>query len=251
MHRFFVYKENIQDNKITIIGEDVKHIKNVLRLNEGEQISICDRMGTDYTAEISDISKEKIICSILETKTSNTEPPIEVILYQGIPKSTKMDLIIQKSTELGVAKIVPVITDRTIVKIQDRKKEEKKLERWNKITEEAAKQSKRGIIPEVCKILTFEEMLRVLRNDGLIIVPYENEGNVGIKEALKNESCKKVNIIIGPEGGFEEKEIEALRAIGSKIVSLGPRILRTETAGFITSAIVLYELGDLGVRFNE
>ncbi len=247
MHRFFVDKENIQDDKIMVIGDDVKHIKNVLRLMEGDIISLCDKLGTDYTAEISDLSKEKIICRILERKVSETEPPIEVILYQGIPKSTKMDLIIQKNTELGVSKIIPVITDRTVVKIQDRKKEEKKLERWNKVTEEAAKQSKRGIVPEVYQILTFEEMLKALKNDGLIIVPYENEENIGIKEVLKSETSKKINIVIGPEGGFEQKEIESLKAIGSKIVSLGPRILRTETAGFITSAIVLYELGDLGV----
>lgn len=251
MHRFFINNENIQDNKIIVIGEDVKHIKNVLRLTEGDTISLCDKQGTDYIVEICDLLKEKIICSILETKLSSTEPPIEVILYQGVPKSTKMDLIIQKSTELGVAKIVPVITDRTIVKIQDRKKEEKKLERWNKITEEAAKQSKRSLIPEVSEILTFEEMLIALKNDGLTIVPYENEKNKGIKEVLKDKVCKKVNIIIGPEGGFEDKEIEALQTIGSNIVSLGPRILRTETAGFITSAIVLYELGDLGVSYNE
>lgn len=247
MHRFFVDKENIQDNKITIIGEDVKHIKNVLRLIEGDIVSLCDKQGTDYVAEICDLSKEKIICNILETKISDTEPPIEVILYQGLPKSTKMDLIVQKSTELGVAKIIPVITDRTVVKIQDRKKEEKKLDRWNKITEEAAKQSKRSIIPEVYQILTFEEMLETLNSDELIIVPYENEEVVGIKGVLKDKSYKKVKIIIGPEGGFEDKEIESLKAIGANIVSLGPRILRTETAGFITSAIVLYELGDLGV----
>ncbi len=247
MHRFFVDKENIQDNKITIIGEDVKHIKNVLRLAEGDILSLCDKQGTDFTAEICELSKDKVVCNILDIKASDTEPPIEILLYQGIPKSTKMDLIIQKSTEIGVAKIIPVITNRTVVKIQDRKKEEKKLERWNKITEEAAKQCKRGVIPEVSQILTFEEMLRVLKNDGLIIVPYENEENVGIKEVLKDRSCKKINIIIGPEGGFESEEIDALKDIGANIVSLGPRILRTETAGLVTSAIVLYELGDFGV----
>ncbi|WIV10686.1 16S rRNA (uracil(1498)-N(3))-methyltransferase [Proteiniborus sp. MB09-C3] len=247
MHRFFVDKENIRDNKVAIIGEDVKHIRNVLRLKEEDIISICDKQGMDYIAEIIDLSKEKVVCDIIETKISNSEPPIEVILYQGIAKSTKMDLIIQKSTEVGVAKIVPVITDRTIVKIQDRKKEENKLERWNKITEEAAKQSKRGIIPEVCQILSFNEMLETLKNNGIIIVPYENEENIGIKEILRGAANKKINIVIGPEGGFEEEEIELLKAIGAHIVSLGPRILRTETAGLVTSAIVLYELGDLGV----
>ncbi len=247
MHRFFVDKDNIENNKICITGEDVKHIKNVLRLNEGDIISVCDKQNTDYDVIILEFHKEMILCDILSTKISSSEPPVDIILYQGIPKSTKMDLIIQKSTELGIAKIIPVITERTIVKIQDRKKEEKKLERWQRISEEAAKQSKRGIIPDVCPILTFEEMLETLKDNSLTIVPYENEEKVGIKEVLKNNSNKKINIIIGPEGGFEEWEIQSLESIGSKIVSLGPRILRTETAGFVASAIVLYELGDLGV----
>lgn len=247
MHRFFVDKQNIEDHKVTIIGEDVKHIKSVLRLNEGDIISICDKQKTDYIAKITMFYKEKIVCDIIDTKTSSTEPPVDVILYQGIPKSAKMDLIIQKSTEIGVVKIIPVITDRTVVKIQERKKEEKKLERWNRIAEESAKQSKRGIIPEVCQILTFDEMLEALNNNGLIIVPYENEKNVGIKEILKSNDNKRINVIIGPEGGFEDREIKSLINIGANIVSLGPRILRTETAGFIASAMVLYELGDLGV----
>lgn len=247
MHRFFVDKENIGNQSITIIGEDVRHIKNVLRLNEEDIITICDKQKTDYITKIVKFNKDEIVCEILGSKTSNSEPPVDVILYQGIPKSTKMDLIIQKSTELGVVKIIPVITERTVVKIQDRKKEEKKLERWQKISEESAKQSKRGIIPEICQILTFDEMLKTLKDNSLTIVPYENEEKVGIKEILKDKGNKKINIIIGPEGGFEEGEIESLKNIGSKIVSLGPRILRTETAGFTASAIVLYELGDLGV----
>ncbi|WP_352419848.1 16S rRNA (uracil(1498)-N(3))-methyltransferase [Proteiniborus sp.] len=247
MHRFFVDKENIKDNKITIVGDDVKHIKNVLRLKEEDIISICDRQKTDYIAKIAMLCKEEIVCDILDTNKSNTEPPVEVILYQGIPKSAKMDVIIQKSTEVGVVKIIPVITDRTVVKIQERKKEEKKLERWNRISEEAAKQSKRGIVPDICPILTFDEMLETLKNDAFVIVPYENEEKTGIKEVLIKNKNKRVNIIIGPEGGFEDWEIKSLKDIGANIVSLGPRILRTETAGFIASAIVLYELGDLGV----
>lgn len=247
MHRFFVDKENIQSDKITITGEDVKHIKNVLRLSEQDEVCLCDKQGTDYIVRIVDLSKEKIICEIVETKSSNTEPPVEIILYQGIPKATKMDLIIQKSTEIGVAKIVPVLTSRTIVKIQDMKKEEKKLERWSKIAEESAKQSRRSIIPEIPKIYTFDDMMKELKDNGLIIVPYENEKKVGIKEVLKDKPSRKVNIVIGPEGGFEEDEVQMLKTIDANIVSLGPRILRTETAGFVTSALVLYELGDLGV----
>jgi len=247
MHRFFVDKENIQSNMITITGEDVKHIKNVLRLVEQDEICLCDKQGTDYLVRITDLSKEKVKCEIIESKPSNTEPPVEIILYQGIPKATKMDLIIQKSTEIGVSKIVPVITSRTIVKIQDMKKEEKKLERWSKIAEESAKQSRRGIIPEISQIHTFNDMIKVVKDNGLIIVPYENEQKMGIKEVLKNKTSKKINIVIGPEGGFEEDEVQILKSIDASIVSLGPRILRTETAGFVTAALVLYELGDLGV----
>ncbi|SDZ19764.1 16S rRNA (uracil1498-N3)-methyltransferase [Proteiniborus ethanoligenes] len=247
MHRFFTDIKNIHEDKITIIGEDVKHIKNVLRLNVEDIITICDKNKTEYTSKILSINKESIVCHILDSTTSISEPPVDVVLYQGIPKSTKMDLIIQKNTELGVIKIIPIITDRTITRIQDIKKEEKKLERWNRIAEEAAKQSKRGIVPEVGGILPFKEMLKVLKNEKLIIVPYENEEKLGIKEALKGFDGEKINIIIGPEGGFEEWEINSLKSIGSKIVSLGPRILRTETAGFTASTIVLYELGDLGV----
>lgn len=247
MHRFFIDKENIYNNKITIKGDDVKHIKNVLRLNEENIITVCDKNKTEFIVKIVEINKDNIVCQILNSKVSTSEPPIDVILYQGIPKSTKMDLIIQKNTELGVVKIVPLITDRTIIKIQDIEKEEKKLERWNRIAEESAKQSKRGIVPEIRSIKTFKEILEVLKNEKFIIVPYENEEKLGMKEVLKGFNGEKISIIIGPEGGFEEWEIEALKDIGSKIVSLGPRILRTETAGFAASTIALYELGDLGV----
>lgn len=247
MHRFFVDKNNIEDLTITIKGEDVKHIQNVLRLNEGDVISVCDKLETDYIVKIVSINKERVKCDIIKSFPSTSEPSIEINLYQGLPKSTKMDLIVQKSTEIGVKRIIPVITDRTVVKIQDRKKENKKIERWSRIAEESAKQSKRGIVPEINKIITFDEMLKIIDRDGLIIVPYECEKNVGINTVLKNSNVRNISIIIGPEGGFEEHEIDALKAIGSRIVSLGPRILRTETAGLVTSAIVLYEKGDLGV----
>jgi 16S rRNA (uracil1498-N3)-methyltransferase len=247
MHRFFVDKNNIKLSSIDIIGEDVKHIKSVLRLNVGDVVVVCDNDRTDYTAKIISIDKNIVQCEILSKEASKSEPPIDIILYQGLPKASKMDLIIQKATELGVKKIVPVITERTVVKIQDRKKENNKLERWNRIAEEAAKQSKRGIIPQVNNILDFDEMIAILKEKQAVIVPYENEENTGIKDVLKNCSCKEIHILIGPEGGFEETEIQSLINIKCNIVTLGPRILRTETAGLVTSAVVLYELGDLGV----
>jgi len=247
MHRFFVKKTNFLEDNVTIDGDDVKHIKNVLRLNIEDIISVCDGEKSDYTVKITEIGKDTIKGEIVHREESKSEPPIEVVLFQGIPKSTKMDLITQKATELGIIKIVPVITERTVIKIQDRKKEEKKLERWQRIAEEASKQSKRGAIPEIGSILTFKEMVSILKDEKFVIVPYENEKNIGMKEILKSYSDGRINIIVGPEGGFEDYEIEQLVDVGARIVTLGPRILRTETAGFTAISIVLYELGDLGV----
>lgn len=247
MHRFFVDTRNINENTIEIDREDVKHIVNVLRLEAGEEIEVCDKLGTDYKCKIVEANKESVICKIIESYRSRGESEIEITLFQGLPKSTKMDLIVQKSTELGVKRIVPLVTSRSIVKINDRKKEDKKIERWTKIAEEAAKQSKRGIIPEISPIMAFAEMLEHLREEAMVIVPYESEENIGIKSVIKDCKYKKINIIIGPEGGFAEGEIESLKDMNSHIVTLGPRILRTETAGFTTISVVLYELGDLGV----
>lgn len=246
MHRFFVDSENINSKEVIIDGEDIKHIKASLRLEIEDEIEVSNKEGTDYRCKIRQINNDNIVCEIIETYKSEAESDIDIILFQGLPKSTKMELIIQKSTELGVKKIVPLASERCVVKIHDKKKEKKRIERWARIAQEAAKQSKRGIIPEISSIVSFKDALEILKDEDLVIVPYENEENLGIKTVLKNTTSKRINIIIGPEGGFEESEIEALKEINSKIVTLGPRILRTETAGFTTSALILYELGDLG-----
>lgn len=242
MHRFFVDSENINNGKIQIDRADVKHIKNALRLEIGDEIEVCDKMGTDYRCKISKIEKEEVFCEVLETYKSKGESEIDISLFQGLPKSTKMELIVQKSTELGVKRIVPVEMERCVAKITDKKKEAKKIERWTKIAEEAAKQSKRGIIPEVSEAMSFKDLIEHLQGEDMIIVPYESEEEIGLKTVLKSCRSKKINIVIGPEGGFDESEIEALKEIGSHIVTLGPRILRTETAGFTTAALILYEL---------
>ncbi len=246
MHRFFVDNKNIDDEHIEIEQEDVKHIKNVLRLEIGDEIEVSNKLGIDYKCKISEMSKEHVMCEILEISESKGESDIDIVLFQGLPKSTKMELIVQKSTELGVKRIVPLVTARCVTKINDRKKEDKKIERWSKIAEEAAKQSKRGIIPEISSVMSFKEALDYLKNESMIIVPYESEEHIGIKKILKECNSKKINVIIGPEGGFDDAEIEALKNIDAHIVTLGPRILRTETAGFTTTALILYELGDLG-----
>ena len=247
MHRFFINKKNIKDNSVIIDGEDVKHIKNVLRLKEGEEVVVCDGESSDYLITIETINKNEVIGTIKEAYPSKGEPPLEIILYQGLPKSSKMDLIIQKAVEIGIKEIIPIITERSVVKIEDNKKEQKKLERWNRISLEASKLCKRGIVPKVNNVINFKELINRISDNGGTIVPYENEGKRGLKDLLRNINSKVMNIVIGPEGGFEESEIDDLISSKANIVSLGPRILRTETAGFTTLAIILYEVGDLGV----
>jgi 16S rRNA (uracil1498-N3)-methyltransferase len=247
MHKFFVPKHKIVDNIAVIDGEDVKHIYKVLRLKIKDKVSINNCEGTEYLGEINLIDKSSVTVNLLEESSINNESPIEMYLFQGMPKSTKMDLIVQKNTELGVKAITPVITNRVEVKAE--LKEFKKVDRWNRIALEAAKQSKRSLIPEINVPIEFQKLLEELNNMDLVVVPYENEEGYGIKKLVENiekEKIKKVAIVIGPEGGFEESEISKLITIGARIVTLGPRILRTETAGFTCLSLIMYELGDLG-----
>lgn len=246
MHKFFVEKNQIDNNSIYITGKDLIHIKNVLRLKAGENIEIsCE--GNNYLTEIVEVTKENVKTKIINESAGNRESPIEITLYQGLAKGSKMDLIIQKCVEIGVKDFYAIETDRAVVKINNKKKEDSKLERWQSIAEEAAKQSKRDYIPKLKGIISFKEMIGILSEEKNIIVPYENEENLSIKDGLKTVKGNKVNLIIGPEGGFEEKEIKSLEDLRASIVTLGPRILRTETAGLVSSTIILYELGDLGV----
>lgn len=247
MHKFFVPKNNIVDNMAYIEGDDVKHIYKVLRLEIGDKISINDCNGEEFLAQIEEINKKQVIAKCIEKLELNNESPIEIHLFQGLPKSSKMDLIVQKATELGVKEITPVVTGRVVVKSE--LGEFKKLDRWNRITLEACKQSKRSLIPKVNIPLEFQELLETIKNMDLAIVPYENEYGYGIKNVIADinkNNIKKIAIIIGPEGGFEENEISRLKELGAYIVTLGPRILRTETAGFVCTALIMYELGDLG-----
>ncbi len=250
MNRFFVEKANIiaEDKSILIDdNEDIKHISKVLRLNEGDKIEICDKNSKDYIAKITKIENDLISCEITKEFSSKGEPPIEVVLFQGLPKSTKMDLIVQKCVELGVTTIVPINTNRSIVKIKDRKSENKKIERWNKIALEAAKQCKRGIIPCVKESINFNDIENYINDFDCFLLPYENEETMSLKKVLRNNpNVKKIGIIIGPEGGFDQAEIIMSKSWGINTVTLGPRILRTETAGFVTASILIYELGDLG-----
>lgn len=246
MHRFFIDDNQIVDDKIYIKGNDVKHIKDVLRLRVNDIIEVsCN--GITYTCELEEISKDMVITKIKHSKVGENESSVEIVLYQGLSKGNKMEIIFQKGTEIGIRHFYPVATHRSVVKIKDIKKEQSKVERWNLIVEEAAKQSKRDNVPVVNGIINFDEMIELLKDEVNIIVPYEDEKVITIREGLDNIEEGKINIIIGPEGGFEPIEIQRLKEINSKVVTLGPRILRTETAGLVTSTIVLYEVGNIGV----
>ncbi|HHW00507.1 MAG TPA: 16S rRNA (uracil(1498)-N(3))-methyltransferase [Clostridiaceae bacterium] len=243
MPRFFVKPENILSDSIIIDGDDVKHIKNVLRLRCNDIITLCDGMGTDFTARIEKFESNLIYADIIDRRENTTEPPIEVALFQGIPKSDKMDLIIQKSVELGVTRIVPVITDRTVVVLRTEKDKASKTNRWQRIAMEAAKQSNRGIIPIVDLPLDFNKALESAKEMQLGIIPYEKENEKSLKVVLKDFSAKSIAVFIGPEGGFSQDEIDEAISAGMKPVSLGPRILRTETAGIAVLSVVMYEFG--------
>ncbi len=246
MNRFFVDRERIVDNEIVIDGEDFNHIKNVLRLKEGQDLEVVSE-GRVYLSRIASIGKKKLELLVLENKEGDHEAPLDLYLYQGLAKGKKMDFIIQKATELGVKKLIPLETQRAVVKI-DEKKEDKKIERWNQIALEASKQSKRDLPMEVEDVRTISSLKDSLKGE-FILIPYELESTRAMKEVLcKYENQGPIHIIIGPEGGFTEEEIELVESMGGYPVSLGPRILRTETAGIVAASVVLYELGDIGVR---
>ena len=244
MPRFFIKTEQIRDNEIIIIGEDVKHIKNVLRKQTGDSLEICNQQtGITYKCQISDLQEDKILTNIID-KIDSEENKIKVDIYQGLPKADKMELIIQKSIELGVNAIIPVEMKRCVVKL-DLKSENKKIERWQKIAESAAKQSGRNFVPEIRNILKIEDIAKLTNIYDSIIVCYENEKENYIKNELlklKNKENVKIAVVIGPEGGLEETEVEFLKQSGASVVTLGNRILRTETVALNLLSIIMYEL---------
>ena len=240
MPKFFFHKNDISRGQIQLFGEDEKHIKTVLRAREGEEITLCDGEGMDYQCRIASLERG-VLLDILSKEVCETEPKTKIPLYQGLPKGDKMELIIQKCVELGVDRIVAVSTERAIVKLD--KKEAKKLERWQKIAESAAKQSGRGKIPEIGQqVLKFKEAVAEAKELDGAIIPYEREEETGIRQFVENFKGESVGVFIGPEGGFADEEIALAQENGITPITLGKRILRTETAGMTTTAILLYEL---------
>jgi 16S rRNA (uracil1498-N3)-methyltransferase len=244
MFRYFCSDDKIQNDRVSVVGGDARHLKTILRAKVGDIISIVTECH-EFTAKISDMDEDDIICEIIDEIETSNETKINITLCQGIPKLTKMETIIQQNVELGVKRFIPLITERTVVKLKDKDRELKKLERWKKIAKESAKQSKRNIVPTVENITTVKELCKQLKSeDAEIIVPYELEDMKLLKEVLM-EPKENYYIIIGPEGGFDIKEIEMFKELGAQIVTLGKRILRTETAGLVASTVVLYERDEM------
>lgn len=244
MNRFFVDDPGaFSDRSVVITGEDVNHVKNVLRLKENDELIVSGGRGRDYHCRISGITNEEVVADICDICDNFSELSTEITLFQGFPKGDKMELIIQKTVELGVTRIVPVMTKRTVVKLDD-KKAKKKTERYNMIAESAAKQSGRGMIPEVTMPVSFAEAVSMAEKLDMNIIPYEEaEGVEYSRNIIKSIKGKKsLGIFIGPEGGFAREEVEKALDAGASAITLGHRILRTETAGMAVISIIMFEL---------
>ncbi|MDE7478737.1 MAG: 16S rRNA (uracil(1498)-N(3))-methyltransferase [Lachnospiraceae bacterium] len=250
MYHFFVEPSQISDRNVIITGDDVNHIKNVIRLKAGDEISVSNGIdGRDYRCGIEEITDTAVICTLRFIKEDGVELSSKVYLFQGLPKGDKMEFIIQKMVELGVYEIIPVVMKRCVVKL-DAKKAKSKTVRWQGISEAAAKQSKRGVVPKIHEVMSYQEALEYAKDMDMKIVPYEMEdslvgasGMEGTKKVIDSlESGQKIAVFIGPEGGFEESEIHAAVELGMKPITLGRRILRTETAGMTVMAWIMYQL---------
>lgn len=244
MYQFFVEPSQIQGNRIVITGKDVNHIKNVLRMKKGEELAVSNGTdGKEYRCGIEEFTEDEVICSLRFVKEDALELPAKVYLFQGLPKADKMELIIQKAVELGVYQVIPVSCKRAVVKL-DEKKAKSKIARWQGIAEAAAKQSKRGIIPQVMDVMTMKEAISYSGQCQVKLIPYElAEGMDKTKEIISSlKPGEDVAIFIGPEGGFEEAEVQAAMESGIVPITLGKRILRTETAGMTVLSWIMYQL---------
>ena len=245
MQRFFVEPHQIDEvaHQIHIVGTDVNHISNVLRMKQGEEVWISDGGKKEYRCAIENFSPDEVLLHIIYAQEPDYELPSRIYLFQGLPKADKMELIIQKAVELGAYEIIPVETKRCVVKL-DGKKAAKKVDRWQQIAESAAKQSKRMLIPNVHEVISFKEALKYAQSIDIRLIPYElAKGMQETKEILADiKPGQSIGIFIGPEGGFEEKEVETAIEEGAKPITLGRRILRTETAGLAILSVLMFQL---------
>ena len=244
MYQFFVEPSQIRENRVVITGSDVNHIKNVLRMKIGEEIAVSNGIdGKEYRCGIEEFAEDEVICTLRFIKEDGVELPSKIFLFQGLPKADKIELIIQKAVELGVYEIIPVAAKRAVVKL-DEKKAKSKIARWQGIAEAAAKQSKRGIIPEIKNVMSMKEAVAYAQKIDVKLIPYELAEDMSKTKEIINglQPGQSVAIFIGPEGGFEEKEVIDAMENGIVPITLGKRILRTETAGFTVLSWLMYHL---------
>ena len=248
MHRFLIEPAAIHQNRVELQGNEARHLIKVLRLGPGDQVVVFDGAGREYAAEIISTDHSQVLLQITGEQIVSTEAAIEITLVQGLPKGDKLELIIQKATELGAVRIIPVSTERSVVKLDERRAMERR-ERWQRVALEASKQCRRQVVPKVSFVDSFSKVIQELPPGALAILPWEEEQARGIKEVLSSLIApveRPIYVFIGPEGGFTPAEAATARVAGVIPVTLGPRILRTETAGPAVLAIIMYVLGDLG-----
>ena len=249
MYQFFVEPSQIQGTRVIITGNDVNHIKNVLRMQPGEEIAVSNgEDGKEYRCGIEELYEDEIVCTLRFVKEDGVELPSKIYLFQGLPKADKMELIVQKAVELGIYEIIPVSTKRAVVKL-DEKKAKSKIVRWQTISEAAAKQSKRRIVPQIHTVMSFKEAVAYAKDMQIKLIPYElAEGMEKTREIIGSlKPGEEIAIFIGPEGGFEENEIQTALDNGIEPITLGKRILRTETAGFTILSWIMYQLEGKGI----
>lgn len=249
MHRFFIDEDLIEGESLKIKGSDFRHISRSLRLQPGDEIIACPGDGRDFTVQLENFKDDYAEGKIINSRQNKSEPDLNITLAQAIPKNKNMELVVQKCTEIGIKEIIPLFTARTIVKLTDKKKK-KRCQRWQRIAEEAAKQSQRGIIPQINDIHNLKKIIDIQNDFDLIIICWTGEKAEGLKNIFSRVEMEDINevlLLVGPEGGFRTDEIELIcQQAGGYSLSLGDRILRTETAGFVTLSLLLYEAGDIG-----
>lgn len=255
MNRFFVKPEYVDNDVVEISGDDFNHISNSLRLKEGDKIIVSTGDGYDYIVSLVNFKDNSVLGQIIDKKPNQTEPSIDIDLAQAIPKNRNIEFVIQKGTEIGVNNIIPLETERTIVKLS-KSKEKRRIERWQAIAEESAKQSQRGKIPKINSLISFDnknEIEELIKQYDRVLVLYAGEASKNIKSTIRNyeqSNVKDILLFIGPEGGFTQQEVKMLESLATstevETISLGSRILRTETAGLVALSAILYEFGDLG-----
>ena len=243
MPRFFISANETGNGLLTLTGENAQHIR-VLRMKPGESVTVCDGAGTDYACTVREIRSDCVLLDVKDSAPSQTEPAVFCSVFMAFSKADKFEHVIQKATELGASEIVAFPSSRCVSRPDD-KSLGKKLERWQKIASSAAEQSGRGRIPKVLVMDSYEAALQKAASFDVALFPYENEKSLSIRSVLSSASFSSVSIMTGPEGGFSEKEVTQALSCGMKVCTLGPRILRCETAPLCALSAVLYASGAL------